>query len=97
MVLPPSLEIPLEDGGLKALLKSTSLISSLGTFCRHAASHAAVKASTTSADSVFVLGGMMNIKWAIDAVSTSIYLHRLYSLSFLVVVCAAGLFLHRTR
>ena len=79
---------------LKAVRKSTSLISWLGTFCRPAASHLVVEASTsTPADGVFVLGGIMNIKWAIDAVGPGVHLRRLYSSSCPGVVCISGLLL----
>jgi hypothetical protein len=96
MVLSPSLEVLPKDGGLKALLKSSSSISWFGTFYRPAASHLVVEGSTISADGVFDLGGIMNIKWAIDAVGPSVYLRRLYS-SCPGVVCRPRLFLYRSR
>lgn len=69
-----SLEVPQRDGGLKALLKFSSLISWPGTSSRPLASHLAVNTRTRSANDLFVSGGLMNIKWAIDAVGISISL-----------------------
>lgn len=73
-MLSPLLEVPKRDGGLKALLKFSSLISWPGTSSRPSASHLAVGAYPTSADGLFVSGGLMNIKWAIDGVGIDIRL-----------------------